>query len=149
MSGSTPTPPRPLDHAQRELAAGDIHNSYWVEAGAGTGKTILLIRRLLTLLGKGAAALEHIAAITFTEKAAAELKMRLREELEKLVSGSGPAARPRLLRALEEVEYAPITTIHSFAAGLLRERPVEAAVDPCFAVLDDSRVRDLLETAWE
>ena len=138
-----------VDADERRLAESDLTRNYWVEAGAGTGKTTLLIRRLLNIILGGAARLNEIAAITFTEKAAAELKARLRDELERLAP-EAPGEQLALIRqALEEIEGAQITTIHSFAGSLLRERPVEAAVDPRFKILDEGELEDLLEQVWE
>lgn len=71
------------DQAQRETARGDLDRSFSVEAGAGTGKTTLLVERILSLIRNHRASLEQIVAITFTEKAAGELKVRLREAIEK------------------------------------------------------------------
>ena len=138
-----------VDARERRLAERDLRRSYWVEAGAGTGKTTLLIRRLLHIITTGAARLEEIAAITFTEKAAAELKARLRDELEKQAVGAAAGKRARIREALEELEAALITTIHSFAGALLRERPVEAAVDPHFKIYEPGEMEDLLERVWE
>lgn len=138
-----------VDAAERELAENDLSRSYWVEAGAGTGKTTLLIRRLLTIVLQGAARLNQIAAITFTEKAAAELKARLRDELESRAASDARDGSAPVRRALEDLETAPITTIHAFAGSLLRERPVEAGVDPHFKILDQGELEDLLERSWE
>ena len=92
----------------------------------------------MNLVRSGRARLAEIAAVTFTEKAAADLRMRLRGEL----------ARAGLHEALRELEIARIGTIHAFAAGLLRERPVEAGVDPGFTVADPLTARLLLDRAW-
>ena len=138
-----------VDARERELAESDLSCNYWVEAGAGTGKTTLLIRRLLHIILSGSAQLSEIAAITFTEKAAAELKARLRDELERLAGRAPEEQLPLIRRALEELEGALITTIHSFAGSLLRERPVEAAVDPHYSILDEGDLEDLLEEIWE
>ena len=138
-----------VDAHERELAESDLSCSYWVEAGAGTGKTTLLIRRLLHIILRGAARLSEIAAITFTEKAAAELKARLRDELERRAAEAPEEKLVLIRQALEELEAALITTIHSFAGSLLRERPVEAAVDPRFKILDEGELEDLLEQTWE
>ncbi len=147
---SSPGSPKPLvDASERRLAESDLSTNYWVEAGAGTGKTTLLIRRLLHIIVQGAARLEEVAAITFTEKAAAELKARLRDELEKQAYGAAAEKLARIRGALEELETAPITTIHSFAGLLLRERPVEAAVDPRFEIYEPGEMDDLLDEVWE
>ena len=69
--------PIPIDQAERELASRDLNRSYLVEAAAGTGKTTLLVSRIMTIISSGRAELEQVVAITFTEKAAGELKVRL------------------------------------------------------------------------
>lgn len=138
-----------VDARERHLAVTDLSCNYWVEAGAGTGKTTLLIQRLLNIILQGAAQLNEIVAITFTEKAAAELKARLRDELEKRIVEAAGEELALIRQALEELETAPITTIHSFAGSLLRERPVEAAVDPHFKIIDEGELEDLLEQVWE
>ena len=120
-------PAAPLvDHDARRRALEDLDTTFLVEAAAGSGKTTLLLGRIVNLVRSGRARLAEIAAVTFTEKAAADLRVRLRGEL----------ARAGLHEALRELEIARIGTIHAFAAGLLRERPVEAGVDPGFTVAD-------------
>jgi ATP-dependent exoDNAse (exonuclease V) beta subunit len=107
-----------------------------VEAAAGTGKTTELVNRIVRVLATGRAPMTDIVAVTFTEKAAGELKLRLRETLEhERASSSGGPVEDRLERALETLEEAHVNTIHGFCAELLRERPVEACVDPLFTVL--------------
>ncbi len=144
---------RPVDQQARDTAANDLDTTLCVEAAAGTGKTTALIARILSILLKGRARLHEIVAITFTEKAAGELKIKLRETIEKqLVSKEdAPSAAKveRLRDALNDLERAHITTIHSFCAWLLRERPVEAKLDPQFAVADALQKELLLEEAWE
>jgi ATP-dependent helicase/nuclease subunit A len=114
-----------------------------VEAAAGTGKTTELVNRILRVLETGRARMVEIVAVTFTEKAAGELKLRLREALEharaKVPGGHAQAdeVRLRLEHALATLEEAHVNTIHGFCADLLRERPVEARVDPLFAVLTE------------
>jgi ATP-dependent exoDNAse (exonuclease V) beta subunit len=105
------------------------------------------VERILALIRDRRASLDQIVAITFTEKAAGELKVRLREALEK----AGPAGESgdAFSRALEDLERAPISTIHSFCAGLLRERPVEASIDPYFEPLDEIGMDLLFQEAWE
>ena len=134
---------RPVDHEAREAAANDLDTTFFVEAAAGTGKTTSLVARIVSAVSKGRARLSEIVAITFTEKAAGELKMRLREELEKNLKDA------TLRDALADLERAHITTIHSFCAWILRERPIEAVVDPQFAVADELQRQLLFEEAWE
>ena len=104
----------------------------WVEASAGSGKTTDLIQTATELLARGEAQLTEIVAITFTEKAAGELKLRLRENLEQ------QAPNPNLDKALKQLELAQFSTVHGFCQQLLQEHPVEARVDPLFTVLDPS-----------
>ncbi len=133
-------PAGPLaDQDERRRALEDLDTTFLVEAAAGSGKTTLLLGRIVNLVRSGRARLAEIAAVTFTEKAAADLRVRLRGEL----------ARAGLHEALRELEIARIGTIHAFAAGLLRERPVEAGVDPGFTVADPLTARLLLDRTWE
>jgi ATP-dependent helicase/nuclease subunit A len=137
------------DEAEREIARNDLDRSLSVEAGAGTGKTTLLVERILSLLRTRRAPLEEIVAITFTEKAAGELKVRLREAVEKALHLSPPEEAEPLGQALDELERAPISTIHSFCSSLLRERPVEASLDPNFEPLDEMGMDLLFQEVWD
>jgi ATP-dependent exoDNAse (exonuclease V) beta subunit len=134
------TPLRPDDEARRAIAEA-LDETLVVEAAAGTGKTTELVRRILRVLATGRAEMKQIVAVTFTEKAAGELKLRLREalEIERAQASGDPAERLEL--ALETLEDAHVNTIHGFCADILRERPVEARVDPMFTVLTDARRR--------
>ena len=128
----------PVDDAARRRAAGDLETSFCVEAGAGTGKTSLLVGRFLSILESGKASCSQIVAITFTEKAAGEMKIRLRQKILERRADPALAGEPRanLERAYDELERSPISTIHSFAATILREYPVEARVDPNYSQFD-------------
>jgi ATP-dependent exoDNAse (exonuclease V) beta subunit len=139
------------DAEDRRAIAEDLGATLFVEAAAGTGKTTALVGRIVSLLRSGAGALEGIAAVTFTEKAAGEMKLRLRAELERARAGApeGGAERRRLEAALEQLELARIGTIHAFCADLLHERPVEAGVDPLFEVLSEDEAQRLLERAFD
>jgi ATP-dependent exoDNAse (exonuclease V) beta subunit len=113
----------------------NLADSFVMEASAGTGKTTELVRRIVQVLAAGAP-VEGIAAVTFTNAAAGEMKLRVRHELEaRFQTATGPATRQHLARALERLERAFIGTIHAFCASLLRQRPVEAGVDPAFEEL--------------
>src|ERR1035438_7071342 len=104
-----------------------------VEASAGTGKTRELVKRIVDAVLEGCG-IEHVVAVTFTHAAAGEMKLRLRQELDK--ARQNPALsmqeRDRAGEALQQLDRAFIGTIHSFCAQLLRQRPVEARVDPAF-----------------
>src|SRR5512142_2516785 len=131
------------DQADRDQIAGALDQTLIVEAAAGTGKTTELVRRIVRVIESGRAQVTEIAAVTFTEKAAGELKLRLREALEEArsKSGSGSSERRRLDGSLGRLEEAQVSTIHGFCADLLRERPVEARIDPLFKVLTEAQAR--------
>jgi ATP-dependent helicase/nuclease subunit A len=137
------------DQAARELIETALERNLLVEAGAGSGKTESLARRMSAGIAAGRYAVEHMAAVTFTRKAAAELRGRFQLDLERRLRTEPDASRrERLERALARLEQLFAGTIHAFCAHLLRERPVEAGVAPGFTELDD--VEDLLQrrAAW-
>lgn len=139
-----------IDQEQRERAAGDLSQSYIIEAAAGTGKTTVLVTRIINLIREGEAGLEEVVAITFTEKAAAELKVKLRQELEGALSKRAePEEYQRISGAISDLERMQVTTIHSFCGSLLRERPVEAGLDPNFEVADGLMARLVQAEVWE
>jgi len=138
VSGMNDATKKTADAIARHAIAEDLDDTLIVEAAAGTGKTTELVKRILGVIATGRAKMIQIVAVTFTEKAAGELKLRLREELERAradaVAGD---TRDALEDALKTLEEAHVNTIHGFCAELLRERPVEARVDPLFAVLTE------------
>ncbi len=140
----------PVDEPERQAVRHNFNTTFWVEAGAGTGKTRLLIERLFNLITCEGVRLDQVVAITFTEKAAGEIKTRLREKLEEnRQKCNSEILLNRINFALEEIESAPIMTIHSFAARILRERPVEAGIDPHFEILAQEDADIFREKVWE
>jgi ATP-dependent exoDNAse (exonuclease V) beta subunit len=136
------------DQQARDRIVTDLATSFAVDAGAGTGKTTLLIDRLIAVLLKEEVPLPRIAAITFTDKAAGELIERLREKLEKEFERDN-APEELLRKAMKDLEQASVSTIHSFCSSILREYPVEAEVDPQFVVLDQVQADALENQTWE
>jgi ATP-dependent exoDNAse (exonuclease V) beta subunit len=137
------------DQPARDLIANALDETLVVEAAAGTGKTTELVNRILRVLATGKAAeVRNIVAGTFTEKAAGELKLRLRQALERTRSEASGTVRDNLDRALANLEEAHVNTIHGFCAELLRERPVEARVDPLFRVLTEDQAARLFDEAF-
>jgi len=137
------------DQHDRDRIADALDDTLVVEAAAGTGKTTELVKRIRRVLATGRTSVGSIVAVTFTEKAAGELKLRLREALERERADSGDDdARQRLDKALGSLEEAHVSTIHGFCAELLRERPVEAGVDPLFRVLTDMQSARLFEESF-
>jgi ATP-dependent helicase/nuclease subunit A len=133
------------DAEARRRIQTSLDESLIVEASAGTGKTTELVRRIVAVLEHCPTTIDKIAAVTFTHKAAGELKLRLREELDRRRQ---EAASSRLEDALEHLEEASIGTIHSFCAQLLRERPVEARVDPAFQELSEQEAGRLYQRSF-
>ena len=148
------TEPELVDAAARRRIRSSLDESLLVEAAAGTGKTSATVERIVNVLANGAARVDEILAVTFTAKATGELKLRLREGLEKARNappdaGSGDDRRRNVEHAIAHLEEAQVSTIHGFCADLLRERPVEAGVDPRFEVLSDpARVFGQAFDAW-
>jgi ATP-dependent helicase/nuclease subunit A len=140
--------PAPVDQEARERVRLDLDTSFVLEAGAGTGKTTLLVDRILALVLSGRARLEQIAAVTFTENAATTMKLRVRERLERTRAERTGAERDRAAAALDTLERAPISTIHALAASLLQERPFECGVLPGFRVADEAEADVLFAEAW-
>lgn len=135
----------PLNHSEsiaftenQRRAVTTLGKNLCVAAGAGSGKTTVLVERYLFLIEKGGMETRDIVAITFTEKAANQMKEKIRckmkERMENPVDSGERAAWERRYR---EIGAAPIHTIHGFSARLLREKAVEAGVDPQFATLDE------------
>jgi len=137
------------DAEDRRAIREDLDATLVVEAAAGTGKTTALVERILSLLRTGKATLRTLVAVTFTEKAAGEMKLRLRTEIEKARTRAGsPAEQEHLNVALRQLEAAHIGTIHAFCADMLRERPVEAKVDPLFEVASEDESERLYDEAF-
>jgi ATP-dependent helicase/nuclease subunit A len=137
------------DEHDRQTAACDIDTSYIVEAAAGTGKTTLLVDRILNLIRAEHAAPEQIVAITFTERAAAELKIKIQDRLSEALAEAPGGEDRHLAEALWGLERMQVTTIHAFCAALIRERPVEAGVDPNFDVADELTASLIRDEIWE
>jgi ATP-dependent helicase/nuclease subunit A len=134
------------DQDARDAIANALDDTLVVEAAAGTGKTTELVKRIVRILADGKARVQNIVAVTFTEKAAGELKLRLREALD--VARQQAGSPDTLNAALASLEEAHVSTIHGFCAELLRERPVEARVDPLFAVLTEPQAERLFDEAF-
>ena len=133
-------PPLPDDEARARIKS-DLGTNLFVEAGAGSGKTTALVDRLVALISTGTAKVDEIAAVTFTRKAAAELRERLQTQVEltlneqREVEVQDDLIVGRLVNALDDIDRAFIGTIHSFCARLLRERPIDVGLDPGFEEL--------------
>jgi ATP-dependent helicase/nuclease subunit A len=128
------------DETARRRIKTDLDTTLFVEAGAGAGKTSALTSRIIALVLSGIP-ITAIAAITFTEKAAADLRRRIRQAL-------STQPEPEAQRALEEIDAAAIGTLHAFAGRILREFPVDVGLPPSFSVLDEVGSDLAFETRW-
>jgi ATP-dependent exoDNAse (exonuclease V) beta subunit len=136
------------DLATRSAIVGALDETLFVEAGAGSGKTKALVDRIVALVVERDVPMREIAAVTFTEKAAAELRDRIRRTLEPLVRGDDTVMAARAAVALEELDAAAVTTLHAFAQRILAEHPVEAGLPPRVQVLDDIASQLAFEERW-
>ncbi|MFP4498659.1 MAG: UvrD-helicase domain-containing protein, partial [Vulcanimicrobiota bacterium] len=140
-----------VDQKERDGASTPRPVNVLVEAGAGTGKTTLLIARFLNILKLGLAKIDEIVAITFTHKATAEMVTRLRDALETEILDSGLASEEKgnLKQALLNFNNHRISTIHGLCGAILKEFPIEARVDPAFGVLEERDEKELVDELWE
>jgi ATP-dependent exoDNAse (exonuclease V) beta subunit len=137
------------DDWARRMIREALDETLVVEAAAGTGKTTELVNRILQVIAHGRADIRGIVAVTFTEKAAGELKLRLRQGLElERARAANRQVTTRLNDAVQNLEEAHVSTIHGFCADLLRERPVEARIDPLFRVLTEGQAERLFGEAF-
>jgi ATP-dependent helicase/nuclease subunit A len=138
--------PRPPDQAARDFAV-DPANDVVLEASAGTGKTRVLVDRYVRLVDAGVDP-RHILAVTFTRKAAAEMRDRILTALRQSAStDSRLAERWRELR--ERIGDIQISTIDAFCFSLLREFPLEARVDPGFEIADETEMARFASEAMD
>lgn len=135
----------PPDLHIRQRAA-DLGCSVFLSAGAGTGKTSVLVTRYMAALEAGLSP-RQIVAMTFTKKAAAEMRRRLRDECHRNMTAGDPEQARRWRRTSSELETAHIGTIHSFCGTLLRMHALDAGVDPMFATLEGRPAALLLHRA--
>ncbi len=132
------------DQTARTRIAEDLDANLMVVAGAGTGKTTALVGRIVELVRCDAASLGEIAAITFTEAAAAEL----RENIRHAVDTAALEGDERMEAARDAVDDAAISTLHSFAQRILLEEYVNAGLPPGFEVLDDTADTAEFDARW-
>ena len=139
------------DQQERDRIEKCLDLNLFVEAGAGTGKTRVLVERLFNTVKTGKANIGEIVAITFTEDAASELVQRIRSRFEEeLATGNpSPVERERLEEALRDIDFAAIQTIHGFARSMLSEMPLNAGLPLVLDVMDDAEARLNFDEAWD
>src|SRR5436190_13501996 len=134
---------------EQKVAAHTLDRHVSVTAGPGAGKTFVLVERYLEILNARDASVDNIVAITFTNRAANEMRQRVRERIDGLLRTATGTDRQKWLHRKRTLEGAVITTIHGFYSRLLREFPVEADIDPQFVLLDEHQAAMLLESVVE
>jgi ATP-dependent helicase/nuclease subunit A len=123
---------------QQQQAVSCRGVSVVLSSGAGCGKTHVLTRRYLSHLEQDGAEVGQLVAITFTDRAARQMRERIRQAvLDHLRAAATEQAADRWARHLRGLETAQVSTIHAFCATLLRQHAVEAGLDPGFEVLED------------
>jgi len=136
--------PTPEQRAAIEARGRDV----LLEAGAGSGKTGVMVERYARLVVDEGASPDAVLAFTFTDKAAAELRARVRAELARRAAGEGATA-VRAAALLATIGGAWITTIHGFCNRVLAAHPVAAGVDPGFRVLDQPEAQRAAREAFD
>ncbi|MCY3695635.1 MAG: UvrD-helicase domain-containing protein [Chloroflexi bacterium] len=138
-----------IDQDERDRIRDSLDQTLFVEAGAGTGKTEALVGRIVNLIASGEVTADQIAAITFTENAAAELSDRVLERLdERRESETDALLRERFAQAAEDLDAAAIETLHAFAARILRMHPIEGGLPPGYSVIDESEASIKFTERW-
>jgi ATP-dependent helicase/nuclease subunit A len=133
---------------QQSMAINEFDSDLLVNAGAGTGKTSVLTDKYLKLLEDRRAKVSEIVAITFTKKAAVEMRDRIQKKIgEKCEQTPDPEKTAFWRSHLDEVENARIMTFHSLCLSLIREYPVEAGIPPAAGVMDDGEENLQLQQA--
>ena len=152
MTTKSEQPPIPATRElkpEQKIAAHTLDRHLSVTAGPGAGKTFVLVERYLEILRKKKVSVDNIVAITFTNRAANEMRQRVRDRIDGLLRESADRERQTWLRHKRTLEGAVITTIHGFCSRLLHEFPVEANIDPQFVLLDEHQAAMLLESVVE
>lgn len=132
---------------EQALAINTIKSNVSLLAGAGSGKTYVLMKRFVRILRADLSVNPtNIVAITFTRKAADEIKGRVRQAVSECVEqAQNDLERLRWQEHLQKVESAPISTIHSLCSRILRDNPVETQLDPEFTILEDFEAQDFFK----
>lgn len=132
---------------EQVLAINTIKSNVSLLAGAGSGKTYVLMKRFVQILRSDLSVNPtNIVAITFTRKAADEIKGRVRQAVGECVEqAQNDLERLRWQEHLQKVESAPISTIHSLCSRILRDNPVETQLDPEFTILEDFEAQDFFK----
>lgn len=133
-----------MEDKNREQILNDFSKNILIEAGAGSGKTTILVNRILNQIKTTEITLDKIVAITFTDKSAIELQDRFQAQLSKAFQLATGEEKQKLKKAMADADKIHISTIHSFCLGLLKEMPFEAGLS-----LDAKVVQDHLDIKFK
>src|SRR3954454_12539176 len=134
---------------QQSAAVDSRDRDVFLRAGAGTGKTTVLVERFCAAALDPDVGAGRILAFTFTERAADQLRRRIREELSMRIHGAEGERLEALEAALEGIERAWISTIHGFCRRVLASNPAAAGIDPRFRVVDEAEAERLAARAFD
>ncbi len=137
----------PSDDDARRAIRTELDANMLVEAGAGSGKTTLMVDRLLAYIARGTS-VDALAAVTFTKKAANELRQRLEVKMEARARNESGDVQQRFLVALQNRERMFIGTVHAFCGRILREHALDAGLPPDFTELDQAESNGLRDASW-
>ena len=130
---------------EQARAIGARGGSLLLSAAAGSGKTTVLVERVLRLILDGGADIDRMLVVTFTRAAASDMRAKLSERLNEMAASGSARCREQLIR----LDRASITTLHAFCADFLRTHFEAADVDPAFRILDDPVSRQLMDEALD
>ena len=128
---------------QQEQAIRARNHTILVSAAAGSGKTAVLVERIVSLVREGAS-MNRMLIVTFTKAAAAEMRQRLA----KRISREAISRDPAMVKALDELETTQISTIHAFCQRVIRSHFEQVGVDPLVRVCDEQQQKLLFEAAF-
>ncbi|MEO7997095.1 MAG: UvrD-helicase domain-containing protein [Gemmatimonadaceae bacterium] len=137
----------PSDEPARASIRSALDTNMLVEAGAGSGKTTLMVDRLLAYIARGTL-VDQLAAVTFTKKAANELRQRLEVKMEAQSREQTGEVREHFLVALRDRERMFMGTVHAFCGRILREHALDAGLPPDFTELDQEESKTLRDSHW-
>ena len=137
------------DQTHRDRLAAQLDTSFLCLAGAGAGKTHELVERMVACVAAGVAPVDGMAAITFTRKAAGELRGRFFVRLRERAGAASGEPGARLAAAVARIDQCYIGTIHAFCAALLRQRPLEAGLSPDFSEVEQREEAGLMRRGWD
>ncbi len=121
-----------------------------ISAAAGSGKTSTLVKRILLMVSEGAFGLRDMLVCVYNDSAQAELKQRLHSGLINVAIGENdPVRRNRLLKAIDDLPFCHISTIHAFCASLIRENFEKLGISPMFEIADDAKISSLMNKAMD